>query len=108
MPINCYFECHFNVIVKDSRIEELRQLAIDTKSHLSKNVFKKLSIDTSKVMMTYRVYDGVREDFSQSVDMIESLLVSNLFEIDKKIIEFSIYDTKISHDANWLTKKSRH
>ena len=24
------------------------------------------------------------------------------FSVDKPIIEFSVYDTKISHDAEWL------
>lgn len=106
MPPNCYFESHIAVIVKDDHIEALHS-AVSTMEncHLSKSVFKKLSADVSKVMVTYREYNVSYEDFKEKVTCNAALLDYCGFEYEDPIIEFSIFDTKISHDAAWINSK---
>ena len=102
MPDNCYFETHFAVVANKKNIEELKIIAKATGSHLSKNIFKKISETDFKIMMTYRAYSGVVEDFEVKVKQIEDYLKD--FQVDKVITEFSLYDTKINHDSTWISK----
>lgn len=104
MPKDCYFECHFNVLCSDKVRDRLQGIAIAYNAHLSRNIFKKVDADNYKIMITARVYEGTREDFQVYVDDIETALNGADFQIDKIITEFSIYDTKISHDSSWLKK----
>lgn len=110
MPKDCYFECHFGIKVNDSCRQELANL-IDSiavshgRLHLSKNIFKKSSDGYYIVMSTYRRYDGVYEDFQKTVDEIKQMLLPH-FEVEKTIVEFSIWDTKVRHDQKWLEAKS--
>jgi NTP pyrophosphatase (non-canonical NTP hydrolase) len=102
MPPACYFEAHFNVVVSDDRIEGLRAAAYDLDAHVSRNAFKKISDDTYVMMVTYRKYDGTYERFKGSCENIATQLRGIGFEVPKTITEFSIFDTRISHDAAWL------
>lgn len=102
MPENCYFETHFNIICNDTRKELLNNLAIKWEAHLSRNIFKKIDDENYKIMVTYRDYVNVYEDFKNRIDLIKADFINNNFDIEKVIIEFAIYDTKISHDFNWL------
>lgn len=104
MPKNCYFETHFNIITNDKQKELLQILSKENKCHLSKNIFKKIDEENYKIMITYRSYDMVYEDFKEKIDNIHKNFKTNNFQIEKVIIEFSLYDTKISHDFNWLNK----
>lgn len=109
MPKDCYFECHFGIKVNNARREELSELIDDIavahgRLHLSKNIFKKASDGDYIVMSTYRRYDGVYEDFKETVDSIKEILIKQ-FEVEKTIIEFSIWDTKVRHDQKWLEAK---
>lgn len=102
MPKNCYFESHFGIITNSEKLEILKKIAIEQGAHLSKNVFKKFDDGSFKIMLTKRKHSGVYEDFKLDIERIESILKNEEFELDKTIIEFSIFDTKISHDAEWL------
>lgn len=103
MPPNCYFECHFNVITHVDKRESLQQIAVQTGSHLSNNAFKILPENMIQIMLTTRVYDSIYEDFLAEVHNIKKKILDSGFTMEKEIIEFSIYDTKISHDAQWLS-----
>lgn len=102
MPKNCYFESHFGVITNSEKLEDLKRIAALEDAHLSKNIFKKIDENSFKIMMTKRQHSGVYETFKSEIERIEFVLKSEGFELDKTIIEFSIFDTKISHDAEWL------
>lgn len=104
MPKDCYFECHFAVKTLDDapHMAQLAALAKELKCHLSKNVFKRHEEGRVTVMATYRSYDGVYEDVKERVDHIASQLKAEGFGVDKELIEFSLYDTKVHHDAGWL------
>jgi NTP pyrophosphatase (non-canonical NTP hydrolase) len=105
MPKNCYFEAHFNIVVDDERMVRLRAAAKFLGAHLSRNAFKKIS-DTDYIMMlTYREYDDPFEHFQSKCDFIVGHLTGLGFDVPKTITEFSIYDTKVSHDAAWLVSK---
>lgn len=99
-----YFECHFAVRTTPDRMDELSVLAKRTDCHRSRNMFKTFPDGEVVVMMTKRVYDGTAEDFEESVRAIEKLLAENDFKTEKVEIEFSLMDTKVTHDAAWLSR----
>lgn len=102
MPKNCYFETHFNIICNDKRKDFLKIIAEKWDCHLSRNVFKKIDDENYNIMVTYRSYNAVYEEFKNKVDFIKKIFIEYNYDVDKVILEFAIYDTKISHDFNWL------
>lgn len=102
MPKDCYFEAHFNIVIDDTRKEKLSDLLRPTEAHLSRNAFKKINEKEYVIMATLRHYTGTLEDFDKASKELVDLLTSNSFDVPKTITEFSIYDTKISHDSAWL------
>jgi len=105
MPENCYFECHFGVNCNDEVLPILSEIAKETDSHLSKNAFKVNDDGSYTIMLTYRSYTQMYEDFRAQLDYILSLLKKDRFSVEKEVVEFSIYDTKINHDQKWLEAK---
>lgn len=104
MPKDCYFESHVGVILEnEDDYEELKTIASTCSSHLSRNVFKKHDDGTSTIMITYRS-KSTRENFQENLDWLVLELERAEFKTEKVITEFSIYDTKESHDAAWLNK----
>ena len=102
MPEDCYFETHIGVIVPgDLYIEILKDIAKRHEAHMSRNAFKKHEDGSYTQMITYRRYKGTYEDFEREAQFLESQ-IKHTFEIEKRITEFSIYDTKVSHDSAWL------
>ena len=105
MPPNCYFECHINVLTTDDKLEELKGLAEEWDSHMSRNAFKKFDDGQLIIMVTYRSYKDMFETFKEHLDTFKPCLESFGFKWEKEIVEFSIYDTKVSHDAAWISGK---
>jgi len=101
MPKNCYFESHIGVLCKEEDYEILKGIAVKHNAHLSRNIFKKVG-DQIVIMITLRWYDGSRESFESARDAIIYELSLREYETDKVITEFSVYDTKISHDFAWI------
>lgn len=102
MPQNCYFECHFGVMTTRERMDDLTVIAKGLDCHRSRNVFKAHEDGTVTVMMTRRVYEGTYESFKDEVARIEAMMGRMGFPLDRVVVEFSIYDTKVGHDAAWL------
>jgi NTP pyrophosphatase (non-canonical NTP hydrolase) len=105
MPKNCYFESHIGVLISDSDDdrENLQALAVRVDAHLSKNTFKKVEDGKYIVMLTLRDYHISREEFLSKVEKALAELNIEKWEMPKKeVVEFAIYDTKISHDYLWL------
>lgn len=102
MPEGCYFECHFNVECTTEKLLKLSKIAKATGCHLSKNAFKIFDDGIFTIMMTYRSYDKMYEDFEEHLEFIKTNLHFSDFKLEKEIVEFSIYDTKINHDSKWL------
>jgi NTP pyrophosphatase (non-canonical NTP hydrolase)/ribosomal protein S8E len=105
MPPGCYFECHLNVVAPIDKLNLLSELAIKHKAHRSRNVFKKLDDNVVTIMVTHRSYEGVFEDFKEHLEVLKKDLISNQFVVQKEIVEFSVYDTKVNHDSNWINGK---
>ncbi len=105
MPKNCYFETHFNIICTDDNKSKLKELSDSKQCHLSRNIFKKIDDNTYKIMVTYRSYDAMYEDFKENIEDIKKYFNDNGFQVDKVILEFAIYDTKVTHDFNWINAK---
>ncbi|MNR71724.1 hypothetical protein D3C71_24020 [compost metagenome] len=104
MPPDAYFECHFNVrLENDERRAVLQGFAEANGCHLSRNAFKRFDDGSSTVMMTMRQYDGTQEQVQEHVSSLAASLRHDGFIVDKEIVEFSIYDSRISHDAMWTS-----
>jgi hypothetical protein len=105
MPKHCYFESHLQVLIKtNDDMEMLKKLTgLFTGVHLSRNAFKKYDDGSYTIMLTYRDYRIKYEDFSNMVKEIKSQIELRSLEVGKTIVEFSIYDTKVSHDNSWIT-----
>jgi NTP pyrophosphatase (non-canonical NTP hydrolase) len=104
MPKDCYFESHIGVTIdnEEKQIESLDAISFMHQCHLSQNFFKKNIDGTYVIMLTYRDYEGTLEDFNEKIEQIKSSLDEYDLKYEKVITEFSIYDTKISHDSEWL------
>ena len=55
-------------------------------------------------MITHRSYGDLRKHFDGQVEYLKDLLEAHKIEFEKVITEFSIFDTKVSHDFLWLDK----
>lgn len=105
MPADCYFECHFGVKTTEGpALVKLQSLAKALGCHLSRNTFKRTA-EYIVVMLTYRDYQGPYEKVQAAVDLIGAALRTAGFDVDKEIVEFSLYDTKVHHDAAWLARE---
>ena len=109
MPAASYFEAHFNVIVSaatpdtfEAQREALVGLARTHGAHLSRNVFKQLSPTQHTLMLTLRSYADTRERFTERRDVLMAALTAGQFVCDKLITEFSLFDSRVTHDASWL------
>jgi len=103
MPENCYFESHIGCLVNDDNEKTvLEYIAKKNNAHLSRNVFKKNEDGSYINMVTYRQYDGTTKSFGDKIKHLQNELDDSGFKYDKIITEFSVYDTKVSHDLNWL------
>ena len=103
MPKDAYFECHLNVRLENpERRSELEALAHGNDCHLSRNPFKRLADGTSTVMMTLRRHSGTAEDVQEQVRQIRQQLEDRGFPVEKEIVEFSLFDSKVTHDAEWI------
>ena len=114
MPEGCYFESHIGVAILPEDKDELdifvhhtlkdkHLIRLDGTAKLSQNFFKK-SNDGSRFvnMLTYRSHSGTYDRFSKEVDSIKTLLVEYGFQFEKVEVEFSVYDTNVSHDSQWI------
>lgn len=106
MPANCYFESHLSVIISSEAHNTLLQdLVKKHDAHLSRNFFKKISDEEYIKMITLRSYTGTYENFKKGLELLKRDLGVMGFVYEKEIVEFCIYDTKISHDFQWLGKE---
>jgi NTP pyrophosphatase (non-canonical NTP hydrolase) len=100
-----YFESHIEILVKDqAHYEVLRSNLRDSLPwvHLSRNAFKRKDSGAFTVMATVRKYDQTLEHFKGVVAITRGFLEEWRFELPSKdIIEYSIYDSKVHHDAEW-------
>ena len=54
------------------------------------------------LMVTYRSAHNGREQFTETLNELKDTLILNEFAVDKEIVEFAIWDTKVTHDAEWI------
>lgn len=103
MPPGCYFESHLPINIAVEDIPSLRELCEQFDLHTSRNIFKQNADGTVVLMTTFRRSNLGYVDFQAIVDSIVYSLTSHGYNIGKSVVEFSVYDTKNSHDAAWLT-----
>jgi NTP pyrophosphatase (non-canonical NTP hydrolase) len=105
MPEDCYFEAHIGCTIFDHEESKLSRVVDDMDVHVSKNFFKKKEDGRLVKMITMRKYDKLYDDFTYELERLKSRLDANNIDYEKVITEFSIYDTKVSHDFKWLENK---
>jgi hypothetical protein len=105
MPKNCYFETHIGVnVLNENRKKYLESVVGLFDAHMSRNAFKVHDDGSWMQMVTMRWYKGTREHFEREADALYKTIQNHGFDVEKRITEFSIYDTKVSHDFEWLRK----
>lgn len=105
MPPGCYFEAHIPITVQPKYETYLRARVdeLEWPTHASRNAFKVLPDGRKIVMLTYRMYDDWAHRFTYNVDNLTSALSNaKYWEIGRVHTEFSVYDTKVSHDDSWI------
>lgn len=109
MPPGGYFEAHLGVALqsprgpeRDAELTRLEKVAKASSAKKSANLFKDNEA-LAVVMLTLRRYEGSRETFAVELERLQSELAAGGFELEKTIVEFSIYDSKTAHDAAWLS-----
>lgn len=112
MPENCYFEAHIPVIMQPDRKSALEyhlslwNRGTNPRVHMSQNAFKKHADGSVTIMLTYRTTTAGVTPFDEAVNRIIASVSmwgnTDHWSVGKVHKEFSIYDTKMSHDAEWL------
>lgn len=109
MPKDCYFESHLNVVIsatdavhREQLMTSLSDITKKHNAHLSRNAFKMLSDTAFTIMVTLRSYTALREEFDQLRNALVSDITEASFPVEKVITEFSVFDSKVSHDKSWL------
>lgn len=102
-----YFEAHYKILLpfsssSDSK-QELISLCENYQAHLSKNAFKKREDNFEERFVTQRIYKVGKKEAYQSFDKLQNALEKANYQIDKKIVEYCVFDTNESVDDNWLT-----
>jgi hypothetical protein len=77
------------------------------KCHLSKSILKKMTDGAVKIMVTYREYNRHYEEFKASLDNYHNLFIMAGYDVDAPIVELSVFDSKISHDAAWINSQEK-
>lgn len=99
-----YFESHIEVHVeRDGQytVEFLKDILSGYKVHVSSNAFKSFA-QYSTVMTTIRRDDVPLEAFKRQLEMVKRRITEVGFTMSEKvIIEYSIFDSKITHDKGW-------
>ena len=96
-----YLESHLGIKCTEFDYAKLNVIAKEHNMHLSKNAFKKTE-ESIILMSTLRWYQGTVEDFKVSLDIAAQAFSAAGFVVERQILEFVIYDSKESHDNNWL------
>lgn len=99
-----YFESHLNFHVNTDQISDLRDLCKSHGVHLSSNVFKQNTDGSCVVMGTIRDAFTIYQAFKQRVDDVVAMFKNKGYSIEKQIVEYALYDSKYSHDNEWLQK----
>lgn len=103
MHRNGYFESHLDVFISEKDKEKLETISKKHKAVVSQNT-RKIYENGSVYILTLRNYSSLVEEFVLQVKALEMDLKKEelLKESDKSMIEFALYDTKISHDREWI------
>jgi NTP pyrophosphatase (non-canonical NTP hydrolase) len=96
-----YFEAHFDIKISNTDLDKLFNISRIHNLYISKNLKKQTEL-TSVVMATYRSYKGYFEDFESKIGIIYSELIKDNFDCEKALIEYSLYDTLVTHDKEWI------
>lgn len=98
-----YFESHLAIKYHSEDYDKLVGIVDKLDLHLSKNILKTEG-EIKTIMATMRWYDGVIEDFRNTLSECKTLIEFNNFDVEKEIIEFTLFDSRIEHDELWINR----
>ncbi len=102
-----YFEAHYKILLpltdSNSSKKQLVILCQKYQAHLSKNAFKKQKNNLEERFVTKRIYKAGKKEAYQTFDKLHQELEKQSYQINKKIIEYCVWDSNQSVDDNWLT-----
>jgi hypothetical protein len=109
MPPNCYFEAHIPITLHETELPKLREIIGEYKLngfnlHASQNLFKRHPNGTAVLMITLREATVTYDIFKGMLDFVTNNLQPS-WTVGNVHTEFSVYDTKVSHDNAWITAK---
>jgi hypothetical protein len=117
MPTNCYFEAHINVEMSSNLLDDLYDVLDANETVVSSNFFKnKDEGELVTKLLTLRSTEYCRSVFNTKLEILKTGLKGfqqhiagnkYTFNIEKEIVEFAIYDTKISHDSAWIVGEKK-
>ncbi|AFM04219.1 hypothetical protein Fleli_1821 [Bernardetia litoralis DSM 6794] len=102
-----YFEAHYKILLptftSNHSKKELISLCEKHQAHLSKNAFKKRNDSFEERFVTKRIYKVGKKEAFQAFDELHQKLENQKYQINKKIVEYCVFDTNEAVDNNWLT-----
>lgn len=99
-----YFEAHYKILLPLSTSKkQLISLCEQYQAHLSINAFKKRNDNFEERFVTKRIYKVGKKEAFQAFDNLHQELEKQNFKINKKIVEYCVFDSNESVDDNWLT-----
>jgi hypothetical protein len=102
-PSSCYFEFHAKLLLDPAQIPQLLPLCAAHAAHLSRNALKAVGTREHR-FVTQRIYGVGRGEAVGRFEACTAALVAAGFEIVSRQREFSVYDTNVNLDAEWLDK----
>lgn len=100
-PPGCYFESHLAIACPAGGRERLETLSTSLGLHLSRNLMKANGDGSGTVMATARSYVSTGEDFLAEAERCRSMIEAEGFTVDKLIVEYAMFDSRVGHDAAW-------
>jgi hypothetical protein len=102
-PSSCYFEFHAKLLLDPAQIPQLLPLCAAHVAHLSRNALKAVGVREHR-FVTQRIYGAGRPEALTRFEACTAALAAAGFEIVSRQREFSVYDTNVNLDAEWLDK----
>jgi NTP pyrophosphatase (non-canonical NTP hydrolase) len=110
---NKYFESHIELMCTLQNLPAIQKFLNESlrDTHVSINTAKPVEADGRRpILITLRDYNAIYEPFRADTQNLYNLLegrgpIYGWDSVQKPVIEFSLYDTNISHDNSWIKEK---
>ncbi len=102
-PPNCYFEFHVKLLLEPGQAAALLPLCARHNAHLSRNALKTVAQGEHR-FVTQRMHKVGRSEAVARFEACVAELIDEGYAVVSRQREFSVYDTNVNLDAEWLEK----